>query len=135
MKILAVVLEHSGGGNRIPELKSAYIDIVKESDTQYKIAPYDNFTEVGSLINSRSIIKKDEVNTIMFDEGNLRANSQMCQRISMKAWVVVPDVDKRLELVWRQQLKDAAIDEMKSRLRKATGLLRKLENLEADEEE
>ena len=133
MKILAVSVNYSGTG--LAELKSGYAQIAKETESQYKMEASGGIYGVSGLINSRSIIRKDEVGKIVFDEGDWCRNQQRCNNISLKVWAVVEKEDRRLELVWRQQLKDAAVEEMKSRLRKATGLLRRVENLDVDEEE
>jgi len=116
MKILAIGLTYI---HQCRKEVSNHCFNVKETKTGYKVLPGQDSHSL--IINCRSIIRKDEVNKVFFDESlGSSINERRATLISLKAWVVISDDDEDIydEILanYKNKIKNKAIIELDNRL-------------------
>lgn len=122
MKLLAIRLNTEQGNLQI---RYKFVDIAKETSTAYRIE------KSHELLNNRTMVKKDEVDKIMY--GNERRDCNTCEfdHVSLHAWVLVEQSEPDYELLrcWRKFLKDKAVEQLRERNKALKALYAQVVNL------
>lgn len=127
MKILAITLENNYDKGVV--VNHGYFEIKNETPSFYRL------DKTGILVNHRSMIKKEEINTIMFNELFERRSLNKCDYISLQVWAIVEEESTDILNMWKERIKSHALKELKRRHNDLKNLYSEVKCISANEEE